>query len=285
MMLSMRDTAVIMIADPFTVKRRVHNGIRYNPTTRTDPRCNRTWVSRNRLFVPRCESLHEVGGETMTSEDAESFEISNINNYEELTTCSPETVKFHSTFKGIARMLIKYLPFSQIDERTYAKHLKGNPKVFYEIIKKWESLDGRQHRKDVLTKPLKVGLFTMANDSDFREVFNFMAYELIQRRNELYFPPHHTDPTCWTNDKTNLRHTPGVYLTRDRVLVENTHSLVLNVRLPLRLYWCAIKPELNHFYAINSNHLLPGIEGCYTYAVLKDYGNEASFNGRIVMGD
>lgn len=215
-----------------------------------------------------------------------TLEISSINNPNELENCSPETVKFHSTFKGIARMLIKYLPFSRIDEQTYAKHLIGNCKVFYEIIRKWESLDGRQHRKDILTKPLKVGLFTMANDSDFREVLNFMAHELIKRRNELYFPPHHLDPTCWTNDKTNLRHTPGVYLSRDRVLVENKHSLVLNVKLPGRLYWCAIKPELHHHYAINSNFPIPGgIDGCYTYAILKDYGNEASFNGRIVMGD
>jgi hypothetical protein len=114
--------------------------------------------------------------------------MDSINTKEEMESVSPDTIKFHGTFKSIARMLIKYLPFGNANEEQYAPLLKGNARVFYEIIKEWQKFDKRQHRKDILSKPLLIGCSVYFFDSDFREVFDFMLWRIIQRQDELTFP-------------------------------------------------------------------------------------------------
>lgn len=159
-----------------------------------------------------------------------------INNYEQLEAADPETLKFHSTFKAIARMLIKYLPFSQIDEEKYAARLVGNSLIIYKIIKEWQENDTRTHRKNVLTKPLLIGLFTYAFDSDFREVFNFMFWRLLQLQNEFFIPPAHKDPSTWTNDE-GKRSAQGAKVPHEVIVRRTSQSIVLTGALPPRLYW------------------------------------------------
>jgi hypothetical protein len=210
--------------------------------------------------------------------------IDSINNKEEMESVSLDTIKFHGTFKSIARMLIKYLPFGNTNEEQYAPLLKGNARVFYEIIKEWQALDKRQHRKDILSKPLLIGTSVYFFNSDFREVLNFMMWRLIQRQGELVFPPHHLDPGTWCTGDGGDRVTPGCGVSHEAVIRHTGSMIILNQILPVRQYWITIEPEKARYYATNTNRPVWCGDG-WGYKILGDYGTEEQFNQRIIMGD
>jgi hypothetical protein len=203
-----------------------------------------------------------------------------INNYEQLEAADPETLKFHSTFKAIARMLIKYLPFSQIDEEKYAARLVGNSLIIYKIIKEWQENDTRTHRKNVLTKPLLIGLFTYAFDSDFREVFNFMFWRLLQLQNEFFIPPAHKDPSTWTNDE-GKRSAQGAKVPHEVIVRRTSQSIVLTGALPPRLYWIEVG---GIYYATNTNFPVWFGDG-WAYQVIATWETEEEFRKASVLGD
>jgi hypothetical protein len=209
--------------------------------------------------------------------------MDSINTKEEMESVSPDTIKFHSTFKSIARMLIKYLPFGNTNEKQYAPQLKGNARVFYEIIKEWQKFDKRQHRKDILSKPLLIGVSVYFFDSDFREVFDFMLSQVLQRQDEFTFPPHHLDPGTWTCDDAT-RTTPGCGVSHEVVVRQTNNMIILNQILPVRQYWLTIEPERTRYYATNTNHPIWCGDG-WGYPLLADYGTEDQFRRDILMGD
>lgn len=209
--------------------------------------------------------------------------MDSLNNDEEMRTTDQKSVRFHTTFKSIARMLIKYLPFGDASEDQYAPQLKGNARVFYEIIKEWMHLDTRQHRKDILAKPLLIGTFIYFFDSDFREVLNFMAWRLLQRQDELIFPPHHLDPGTWTKDDDN-RVTPGCGISKEAVVRIQENIVVLSQQLPVRNYWLTIEPEKARYFAIDSNRPIWCGDG-WGYPILIDYGSQEGFNKNVLLGD
>lgn len=206
-----------------------------------------------------------------------------INSKEEMETRDGESFRFQITFKAIARMLIKYLPFGRVDENTYVPLLKGNARVFYEIFREWQTLDPRQHRKDILSKPLLIGITVYFFDSDFREVFNYMLSRVIQRQDELRFPPHHLDPGTWTRDDGE-RTTPGCGVHRIGIVRALPDMIVLKDLLPVRNYWITIEPEKTRYYAINSNHPIWVGDG-WGYPLLIDYGDKEEFNRNLLLGD
>jgi len=206
-----------------------------------------------------------------------------INSKEEMENVTGTSYQFQITFKAIARMLIKYLPFGRTNEEQYAPHLKGNARVFYEIIKEWQQLDKRQHRKDILTKPLLIGCSVYFFDSDFREVFDFMLWRIIQRQDDLTFPPHHLDPGTWTNDEGE-RTTPGLGISRDVVVRQTGGMIILNQVLPVRQYWITIEPEKARYYATNTNRPVWCGDG-WGYPILAEYVSEEQFRANILMGD
>ena len=210
--------------------------------------------------------------------------MDSINDADEMANASPDTFGFHITFKAIARMLIKYLPFGKTNEEQYAPHLRGNARVFYEIIKEWQKHDQRQHRKDILTKPLLIGCSVYFFDSDFREVFDFMLWRLIQRQDELTFPPHHLDPGTWTHGDEGDRTTPGLGISHEAVIRQTGDMIILNRILPPRQYWITIEPGKTRYYATNTNRPVWCGDG-WGYPILADYGNEEQFNQNLIMGD
>lgn len=185
----------------------------------------------------------------------------------------------------LVKMAELYFPLIRVDEQKYARHLQGNAKIWYEEIKNWQKHDKRKHRIAMLLKPFLIAVFVMAYDSDFREVADYILARVFARRSEFYFPPHHLDPDTWTNDQTNTRNINGVYLPPEVVMGETKDVIYLNIRLPPKLYWCAVKPAKTHHYAINSNTPIRYEGGQFAYAILRDYGSKAEFDKRIVMGD
>lgn len=208
------------------------------------------------------------------------MKINSINNPEQLENANPETLKFHSTFKAIARMLIRYLPFSKVDEEKYAGLLTGNALIFYEIIKEWQTHDTRTHRLGILTKPLLIGVFTYAFDSDFREVFNFMANRMFQRQDEFFFPPAQLDPSTWTNDE-GKRTSRGAKVPPKAVIRRSPRSFVVDTILPPQLYWIAIGDQ---YYATNTNRPAWVGDG-WAYQILATWGSEEEFRKASVLGD
>lgn len=203
-----------------------------------------------------------------------------FNSREQMENASPDTVKFHSTFKAIARMMIKYLPFAKVDEDRYAPHLVGNAKVLYEIIKEWENHDPRTHRKDILTKPLMVGLFTYFFDSDFREVFNFMIWRVITRQDDFFFPPAHLDPSAWTDDQ-GIRNVKGARVRPEGIVEVRDYAVILKIVLPPQIYTLEIN---GIFYATDSNRPAWVGDG-WMYPLFCPWGDEAEYKERSVLGD
>lgn len=210
------------------------------------------------------------------------MKMSSINNPDQMNSATPETFRFHITFKAIARMMIKYLPFANVDEERFAPHLTGNAKVLYQIVKEWQGADTRTHRKDILTKPLLLGVFIYFFDSDFREVFNFMLCRTHQEaaRGTLFFPPAHLDPTTWTND-AGERHAPGGNIVPEAVLQVTPTMFVVTKVLPPRLYWVKIGET---YYATDTNRPVFLGDG-WAYQIHATWGNEQEFRERSVLGD
>ncbi len=211
--------------------------------------------------------------------------MDSINDYDELATADPETVKFHSTFKAIPRMIIwamEKLPFWNVNEEEYAKHLTGNPRIIYEIIRDCLNADRRTHRKGLLTKPLLGGTFIYAFDSDFREFMNRAIFMAFQRQDEFVFPPHHLDPSCWTDDEGN-RSTKGVEIPAALVVARDDRHVILMEQLPPRYYWLTIEGS-NRYYGIDSNRPVWVGTG-WAYPLLIDYGTRDQFNENLLFGD
>jgi len=180
--------------------------------------------------------------------------MDSINNYDELEKADPETVRFHSTFKGIPRMLIRMinnLPFWNVHEDEYAKRLIGNAKVLYECVKDCIDKDPRNHRVEMLKKLLYAGIFTYFGDSDFREFGNRLLFLILQRQDEFFIPPHHLDPSCWTDDAGD-RSIKGVEVPVDQVIHKTDTYIVLKVQLPPQYYWLTIE-DSDRYYGIDSN--------------------------------
>jgi len=211
-----------------------------------------------------------------------TMKIKSINNSSQIDDADPDTFRFHITFKAIARMLIKYLPFTNVDEERFAPHLTGNAKVLYQIINEWRGSDTREHRKGILTKPLLLGLFVYAFDSDFREVFNFMMHRVSQEasRGTLFFPPAHLDPSTWT-DNAGKRHSPGGTISPDAIVQVSSNMFVTTKNLPPRLYWVKINDT---YYATDTNRPVFVGDG-WAYQIHATWGNEDEFKERSVLGD
>ncbi len=211
--------------------------------------------------------------------------MDSINDYDELNKADPETVRFHSTFKGIPKMLIRLinsLPFWNVHEDEYAKRLTGNARVLFECVKDCIDRDPRTHRGEMLKKPLYAGLFTYFDDSDFREFGNRLLFLILQRQDEFVFPPHHLDPGCWTDDAGN-RSTKGVVIPVDVVVGRDDHLVVLKEQLPPRYYWLTIE-DSDKYYGIDSNRPV-WVGSGWAYPLLIDYGTRDQFNENLLFGD
>jgi len=207
--------------------------------------------------------------------------MDSINDYEELKNASPESVKFHGSQKGIPHMLVNMInamPFWNVEPAAYT----GNIKVIYECFQDCLNADKRPRRKNTLTKPGLVALNTIFFDSDYREFFNRLLFMILQRQDELVFPPHHNDPLCWTDDQDN-RVVNGAEVPADLVVLKNNQAIVLKEQLPPRKYWITIE-RLDRYYAIDSNR--PVFVGSgWAYALLLDYGTREQFNINLLSGD
>jgi hypothetical protein len=210
-------------------------------------------------------------------------DIEVINGYDELQTCTVETVKFNSTFKAIARMIIRYLPLVKVDEKKYAHGLSGNGKVMYEILCDYRKVQDSKRCFGMIWKPMMIALFTYFYDSHYREPMNYIIYKMFQRQRDFVFPPHHLDPDCWFRDSRKTRDVRGIFMPAEEVI--NFHEGAIIVRTPIqpRTYWISIKGS-NRFFAIDSNRVIPSMGG-WVYPLLIDYGDEKVASANMLFGD
>jgi hypothetical protein len=203
-----------------------------------------------------------------------------IDNYEDLANVSAENVRFHSTFKSIFRMLIKYLPFAHINEEEYAQKLSGNSRIFYEEIKRMESLDNRDHQKGIYAKPGIFLAFLTCFDSDFRERFDYFLFRLIQRAHEFRFHPAHLDPGTWCNNE-GQRRIPGFLLTDEMITAFDGQILITREVLHPRQYWFKHEPS-GLFFGVDTNR--PVWDGKGWRYLVTPYGEEETFRRDIFWG-
>ena len=130
-----------------------------------------------------------------------------INNHEDLKDCTPESFKFHGTFKSVARMIIPLLRTPQ----EWLDGITGNlaivRSIYYEYLEheKQRSRDedppkAHLHRHSIFSRVIPFALVVAYHDPNYREIVEWFLYRIIQEQDKMEFFPHHTCPDCWYQD-------------------------------------------------------------------------------------
>ena len=139
------------------------------------------------------------------------MEYQGINGDEDIKTSTPDSFKFHGTFKSLVRMVLARVktPQSWLDDMT------GNMAVlrdiYYEYLEHEKQtmrpgesspLRAAQDRKTVLSAAIPFSLAVAHYDPNYTEVANWYLYRLFQEyeAGRFVFSPTHVLPDCWYQD-------------------------------------------------------------------------------------
>jgi len=128
-----------------------------------------------------------------------------INNHEDLKDCTPESFKFHGTFKSVARMIIPLLRTPQ----EWLDGITGNlaivRSIYYEYLEHEKQRSRAEdppkahlHRHAIFSRVVPFALVIAYYDPNYREVVEWFLFRIKQE--DMVFFPHHREPECWYQD-------------------------------------------------------------------------------------
>ena len=128
-----------------------------------------------------------------------------INNHEDLKDCTPESFKFHGTFKSVARMIIPLLRTPQ----EWLDGITGNlaivRSIYYEYLEHEKQRSRAEdppkahlHRHAIFSRVVPFALVIAYYDPNYREVVEWFLFRIKQE--DMVFFPHHREPNCWYQD-------------------------------------------------------------------------------------
>jgi len=127
------------------------------------------------------------------------------NNHEDLKDCTPESFKFHGTFKSVARMIIPLLRTPQ----EWLDGITGNlaivRSIYYEYLEHEKQRSRAEdppkahlHRHAIFSRVVPFALVIAYYDPNYREVVEWFLFRIKQE--DMVFFPHHREPNCWYQD-------------------------------------------------------------------------------------
>ena len=128
-----------------------------------------------------------------------------INNHEDLKECTPESFKFHGTFKSVARMIIPLLRTPQ----EWLDGITGNlaivRSIYYEYLEHEKQRSrvedppkAHLNRHAIFSRVVPFALVIAYYDPNYREVIEWFLFRIKQE--DMVFFPHHREPECWYQD-------------------------------------------------------------------------------------
>lgn len=127
-----------------------------------------------------------------------------INSLDDTKDCTPESFKFHGTFKSVARMIIPLLRTPQ----EWLDGITGNlaivRSIYYEYLEheKQHTRDdptkAHLHRHAIFSRVVPFALVIAYYDPNYREVVEWFLFRIKQE--DMTFFPHHREPECWYQD-------------------------------------------------------------------------------------
>ena len=128
-----------------------------------------------------------------------------INNHDDLKDCTPESFKFHGTFKSVARMIIPLLRTPQ----EWLDGITGNlaivRSIYYEYLEHEKQRSRAEdppkahlHRHAIFSRVVPFALVIAYYDPNYREVVEWFLFRIKQE--DMVFFPHHREPNCWYQD-------------------------------------------------------------------------------------
>jgi hypothetical protein len=128
-----------------------------------------------------------------------------INNHDDLKDCTPESFKFHGTFKSVARMIIPLLRTPQ----EWLDGITGNlaivRSIYYEYLEHEKQRSRAEdppkahlHRHAIFSRVVPFALVIAYYDPNYREVVEWFLFRIKQE--DMVFFPHHREPECWYQD-------------------------------------------------------------------------------------
>ena len=117
-----------------------------------------------------------------------------INNHEDLKDCTPESYKFHGTFKSVARMIIPLLRTPQ----EWLDGITGNlaivRSIYYEYLehekqrsRDEDPLKAHLHRHAIFSRVVPFALVIAYYDPNYREVVEWFLFR-IKQEDMVFFP-------------------------------------------------------------------------------------------------
>lgn len=135
--------------------------------------------------------------------------IRGINSPADVATASPDSYRFHSTFKSLVRMVLAKVHTPQ----TWLDDMTGNMAVIRDIyydylqhekqtVRNDTNLRGQQDRKTVISSAVPFTLAVSYYDSNFAEVADWFLYRICRAHEAglFQFNPAHIYPECWFQD-------------------------------------------------------------------------------------
>jgi len=128
-----------------------------------------------------------------------------INSLDDTKDCTPESFKFHGTFKSVARMIIPLLRTPQ----EWLDGITGNlaivRSIYYEYLEHEKQRSRAEdppkahlHRHAIFSRVVPFALVIAYYDPNYREVVEWFLFRIKQE--DMVFFPHHREPECWYQD-------------------------------------------------------------------------------------
>jgi len=157
-----------------------------------------------------------------------------INGDEDVMKSSPDSFRFHGTFKSLMRMALSLIskiktPQSWMDDMTGNMAVMRD--IYYEYLEHEKQLSrpgevsqlrASQDRKSIISTALPFSLVVAHYDPNYSEVANWFLYRVCKEyeAGRLVFNPTHVLPDCWYQDERG-RAMPD-YQSAVAILNENT---------------------------------------------------------------
>lgn len=130
-----------------------------------------------------------------------------INNHKDLEDCTPESFKFHGTFKSVARMIIPLLRTPQDLLDGIYGNLAIVRSIYYEYLEHEKQLSREEDpnkahlsRHAIFSRVIPFALVVAYYDPNYREVVEWFLYRIVQESDKMAFFPHHRDTNAWYQD-------------------------------------------------------------------------------------
>ncbi len=119
-----------------------------------------------------------------------------INSVDDQMNSSPDSFRFHKTFKAIPRMLIRFVKTPQ----KWVDGLESNCAIIRDIYYEYLKVEKQEGRKTLLSAAIPFALCIAYYDPNYREVFEWFLYRIIQEQDKLKHYPQWCTPECWYQD-------------------------------------------------------------------------------------